>query len=155
MQFATFTVMLDKNEKCRNITDIVKDMVSKWGAVSGLLLVFVKHTTCAISINENESGLIKDFSDMLVQIVPTSGEKHNEKYYRHDDLQIRTENLDKDREERVNGHAHLKAMLIGPSKTMPVINGILNFGTWQQILFFDFDDLAERQERTITVSLLE
>ena len=152
MYFEAFTVMLDKDEKCRNITKKVQDVVDKWGSVSGLLLVFVKHTTCAISINENEPGLIKDFLDTMSGIVPTSREK---KYYRHDDLSVRTENLDPDREERVNGHAHIKAMLIGASQTLPVLFGNIILGTWQQILFFDFDDLGERQDRTITVSLLE
>jgi secondary thiamine-phosphate synthase enzyme len=151
MRFEAFTVRLDSNEKCRNITDKIKDIVSKWGEVSGLLLIFVKHTTCAVSINEKESGLIEDFSDAISGIVPTSGEK----YYRHDDLEVRTENLDSGRKERVNGHAHIKAMLIGPSQVLPVIYGKIDLGKWQQILFFDFDDLAERQVRTITVSLLQ
>ncbi len=153
MLFTEFKIRLGENEKCRNITDKIKDIVGEWGSVSGFLLVFVKHTTCGISINENESGLIEDFSDMMSGIAPTSGEK----YYRHDDLAIRTENLDRDRKERVNAHAHLKDMLIGASQTLPVLFGNIILGTWQQILFFDFDldDSAERQDRTITVSLLE
>jgi len=148
---SSFTVTLGEHEENRNITEQVEDILRGWGpvSVSGSLLVFVKHTTCAISVNEKESGLSKDLLNAMARIAPTSSEEY---YYEHDDLVVREENLDKDRVERRNGHAHLKALFIGPSETIPIIDGKLELGTWQQILFFDFDDLGERQERTISIT---
>lgn len=66
-------------------------------------------------------------------------------YYKHDDLGVRIKNLDPGRKERINGHAHIRASFLDKSPIPLVIcTGKLDLGRWQQVLFFDFDDLDQR-----------
>jgi len=107
----------------------------------GMAVVYSPHTTCAVVINERESGFIEDFQEMLENIAPRDGV-----YYRHDDLSIRTEGLEGDPHQVPNGHSHCRAALMGSaSQTIPVIDGELTLGKWQKIFFCELDRPRRRK----------
>ena len=118
-----------------DITDRAEKEVKKAGVQSGFINIFSKHTTCAIRINENEPLLMKDFEDFLEKIAS------REAKYHHDDFEIRECPLD----ERVNGHSHIKSLILGASETVPIINGKLQLGKWQSIFFIELDGSRERE----------
>ena len=79
-----------------------------------------------------------DFRRQMTELVP-----HEGVYYRHDDLDVRTQNLHPD--ERVNGHAHVKSMLLSAtSHAIPVVAGEPGFGTWQRLILFEMDEPKDR-----------
>jgi secondary thiamine-phosphate synthase enzyme len=111
-----------------DLTDQIRAFVESSGIHDGILSVTSKHTTAAIRINENESGIQGDFKDFLEKILPAG------QYYRHNDGSLRTENLDceDDRCTR-NGHSHCQHLLLGTSETLPIIDRKLVLGRWQRI----------------------
>ncbi|AKV75077.1 MULTISPECIES: secondary thiamine-phosphate synthase enzyme YjbQ [Metallosphaera] len=107
-----------------DITDEVQASVGDFQ--DGVAHIFVKHTTCAIIVNEPESGLMEDYLTWMKKLVPPNGEfKHNI--------------IDN------NGHAHISAMIIGNSRTVPVKSGKLDLGTWQRIILLEFDGPRTRR----------
>ena len=104
----------------------------------GYALVYSRHTTFAILLNERESGLLVDTCRILRQLVPESDG------YLHDDFDIRTENMHPG--EPPNAHAHLRQILAGrSSETIPVAEGALALGTWQRIMLVEFDRARDRE----------
>ena len=114
-----------------DITEQVRDFVRESQVEFGLAVVFSKHTTAAIKINENEPLLLKDMEDFLEKVASRNGD------YRHNDLTVRTVNLTED--ECPNGHAHCQHLLLGTSETIPIIDGKLQFGRWQRIFLIELD----------------
>jgi secondary thiamine-phosphate synthase enzyme len=98
---------------------------------TGIVNVQSLHTTTGIVLNEHEPLLLDDFLTLLERAAPASAG------YTHDDLSIRTVNLTPD--ERVNGHAHCRALLVGPSVCLNVVGGRLELGRWQRIFLAEFD----------------
>jgi secondary thiamine-phosphate synthase enzyme len=115
-----------------DITDKVENQVKESGVYEGICVVSTRHTTTAIIINENETGLRSDIVDVLEKLVPPSAN------YQHD----RIDN---------NADAHLRAVLLGSSKTVPILNGRLVLGTWQRIFFIELDG---PRRRTVTITLI-
>ncbi len=111
-----------------NITPQVKDFVRENGLVEGQLLVFINGSTAAISTIEYEPGLLKDLPEMMEKIAPMN------RRYHHDDTW-----------HDGNGYAHLRSTLTGTSFTVPVIDGRLVLGTWQQIILIDFDNTSRHR----------
>jgi len=156
-----FNITLDKNKLYLNITEQIQDIVSGWELQDGHIDVFVEHTTCAVVLQEDEPCLIEDIFDRLDEIASVSSRDidpsnllFREHYYRHDNLKIRTVNLDPSREERINGHAHVRALFFPQFLVLRIRNGKIHLGRWQQVLFFDFDCLTDSQERTISMSVI-
>jgi len=124
-----------------DLTDDVVKVVERSQVRDGMAVVYSPHTTCAVVINERESGFIEDFQEMLENIAPRDGV-----YYRHDDLSIRTEGLEGDPHQVPNGHSHCRAALMGSaSQTIPVIDGELTLGKWQKIFFCELDRPRRRK----------
>jgi secondary thiamine-phosphate synthase enzyme len=124
-----------------DVTDDLRRAIKDSGVTEGMAVAFCAHTTCALLINEWEDGAMEDFRRHLTDLVP-----HDGVYYAHDDFERRTQNMNE--EERKNGHAHVKAMLLSAtSHAIPVIAGEPAFGTWQRLIFFEMD---EPKARTIT-----
>jgi len=122
-----------------DITDDVIDVVEESGVHDGLACVFTPHTTCAIRINEWESGMVQDFGEIARTLVPP------DRYYAHDDWARRTENLDPP-EEVPNGHSHCMSMLIGgASETIPIRERELCLGNWQRVIFVELDHERDRR----------
>jgi secondary thiamine-phosphate synthase enzyme len=126
----------------RDITDEVADAVRVSGVTDGIACVYSPHTTCCVRVNEFESGLLQDFTNLLRKLVPT------EDYYAHDDWDRRTENICPEDMDLGNGHSHCMAMLLGTAgESIPVREGELQLGTWQRVLFLELD--RERDRRWI------
>lgn len=117
-----------------DITGEVQGLLAEVGATSGQVLAFVRGSTAAISTMEFEPGGVHDLRAMLERLIPTRGE------YEHNRL-----NHDS------NSHAHQRATVIGPSETVPIVDGRLVLGTWQQLVLIDFDDRP--RERTVVVQI--
>lgn len=128
------TIKTEKKQELINITNKVEEIVKKSGVKEGLCQVYALHTTAAILVNENEERLIDDIEHFFEEFIPSNN------HYKHDDIEKR--NCPPD--ERRNAPAHLKAMLIGPSKFIPIKNGKLNLGVWQSIMLAEFDGPRNR-----------
>ena len=114
-----------------DITDAVSEAVVESGLKNGVVTVFVPGSTGALTTIEYEPGLLKDLPNMLERIAPRNIPYEHEKRW-HDG----------------NGHSHVRASLIGPSLTVPFVDGRLTLGTWQQIVFVELD-IRSRSRRLI------
>jgi len=117
-----------------DITRQVQEAVRASGIQNGLVTVFTPSSTSGITTIEFESGALADLKRLFEQIAPEAA------HYEH--------NL---RWGDGNGYAHVRAALLGPSLTIPVSNGALMLGTWQQITFIDFDNRPRRREIIVQV----
>ena len=117
-----------------NITPQVIDILTATGINDGQVIVFSRHTTTALGINENEERLIEDLKVYLRKLAPESDK------YLHNDLHLR----DVPPDEPINAHSHLIAMTLNNSEVIPIMNGKLALGTWQSVLFFELDGPRKR-----------
>jgi len=118
-----------KHREYINITDEVETILKKSGINEGMILVSAMHITAGVYINDAESGLIQDIDKWLEKLAP-----FDQHYLHH-----------KTGEE--NGDAHLKSLLIHHEVVVPVTNGKLDFGPWQQIYYAEFD--GQRRKKLI------
>lgn len=118
-----------------DITSKVKEAVTKTKLKNGIVTVFVPGSTGALSTIEYETGLLQDFPKFLERIAPKGFEYEHEKRW-HDG----------------NGHSHVRASLIGPTITIPFVNGRLTLGTWQQIVFIELD--VRRRVRNLVLQIM-
>jgi len=112
-----------------DLTDKVQEAVSQSGIKNGLVHVFAPHATGVLILTENEYGLLNDIKAFLEKVIPKHGP------YRHPS----------------NAHAHLRSVLLPPDKTMPVIDGRVEFGTWQSLVFVETDVHPRRRAVIIQV----
>ena len=112
-----------------NITDEVEAVVRGSGIREGMVLVSAMHITAGVYVNDAESGLIQDIDDWLEDLAPTGPD------YRHH------------RTGETNGDSHLKSLLIHHEVIVPITNGKLDLGPWQQIYYAEFD--GQRRKRVI------
>lgn len=112
-----------------NITHEVEDALQESGIREGMILVSAMHITAAVYVNDAENGLIQDIDEWLEQLAP----------YRPDYRHHRT--------GETNGDSHLKNLLIHHEVIVPVTDGRLDLGTWQQIYYAEFD--GQRRKRLI------
>ena len=139
MKVKNFSLKVDTKDAPQliDITDWVKGCVAESKVSNGMVLVYSRHTTAAVKINENEPLLIEDIAEFLERIAPRDA------YYRHNDFSIRTVNMTED--ESPNGHAHLQHLMLGCSETIPLIDGKIPFGQWQSIFFIELDHPRPRE----------
>ena len=112
-----------------NITPDVEDILHRSGIRDGMILVSAMHITAGVYVNDAESGLIQDIDEWLESLAP-----FNPAYRHH-------------RTGETNGDAHLKSLLVHHEVIVPVTNGGLDFGPWQQIYYAEFD--GRRRKRLI------
>jgi secondary thiamine-phosphate synthase enzyme len=117
-----------------NVTPMIEKVVAESPIKNGQVLVFSRHTTTALTINENEIRLLEDLKNHLKKIVPESAK------YLHNDLHLR----DVPSDEPINAHSHLMAMMLSTSEVIPIFNGKLALGTWQSVLFLELDGPRRR-----------
>ncbi len=131
----TFHVTSQREGEIINITPDVKRIVSESRVKDGLVHLFVRHSTAALTTIEFEPGVLADLSRALSVLAPDGAEyAHNAKW------------------GDGNGRSHVKAALVGPSLTVPVENGELACGTWQQVVLLELDVNAGR-ERTVVCTV--
>lgn len=117
-----------------DITPEVTRALQQSGIQSGVVTIFCPSSTSALTTIEYESGAVSDLKRLFDQIVPLDQD------YQH--------NL---RWGDGNGHSHVRAALLGPSLNVPFVNGNLTLGTWQQIIYIDFDNRPRRRELLVQV----
>ena len=126
----SFKINTNKNFEIIDITSQINNLID---IENGIISIFSRHSTSAIVVNENESGLLNDLEFMLDNLV-------SEKFsYQHD----RIDN---------NAKSHLKSFLLSSSECLPVKNGNLDLGTWQSVFFIELD--GPRRGRTVTLTMV-
>ena len=131
----TISLISDGTNYSEVVTDQAKRLVKAHGLQSGIVVVFSQHTTSAVMLVEHEAGILVDIEDTLETILPEAKEMNH--HLRGFDL---------------NGRAHVLAGIIGNSVTIPIIDGDLALGTFQEILFWDFQ--PEQKARTLLVQMM-
>jgi secondary thiamine-phosphate synthase enzyme len=121
-----FCIKTSRKKQIVDITAKVSEIVRKIAVTEGICCVYTRHTTAAITINENDDpNVCEDILEALAKLIP-------EGIWRHD----RIDN---------NAAAHIKASLIGPSEAIPVKDGKLLLGTWQAVMLVELDGPRERR----------
>ncbi len=127
------TISTDKHNGLYDITSAVEEIVAQSGVKNGIVNVYAQGATAAIMIQENwDYSVQTDVINLLKKLIPSGVWEH-------------------DKQDN-NGDAHLKAGLIGPSETIPIINGQMGLSTWQNIFFCEFD--GPRPSRNIVVTVI-
>ena len=131
MKFATEYLTFNTKQKREyiNITNTVEEVVRKSGAKEGMVLVTAMHITAGVYVNDAESGLIEDIDEWLEQLAPFDPN------YRHH------------RTGETNGDAHLKNLLVHHQVILPITDGKLDLGPWQQVYYAEFD--GQRRKRAM------
>jgi secondary thiamine-phosphate synthase enzyme len=123
-----------KSKELVNITGDVAQAVSKSGIQEGMILVSAMHITAGVFVNDEETGLKKDIMAMLERLAPVGDYEHH-----------------KTGED--NGDAHLKRMLVNHQVILPITQGKLDLGPWEQVFYAEFD--GKRKKRVILKALGE
>ena len=110
------------NAEIVNITPDISDELGTTGLVDGIVTVFVPGATGGLTTVEYEPGLVQDLNELWERIIPSNTTYHHDRAWGDG-----------------NGHSHVRASLLGPSITIPFCSGRLTLGTWQQVIFIDFD----------------
>lgn len=134
MAVKTLSIQLNTrgNADMIDITDRVGRSVAEAGIKDGIVTIFCPSSTSAVTTIENKSGLLTDFRRLFDEIVdPSRNYAHNSRW------------------EDGNGHSHVRASLLGPSLTVPFVNMRLMLGTWQQVIYIDFDVRPRRRELVV------
>src|SRR5919106_3713386 len=118
-----------------NITTQVQKALDMTDLSTGIVTVFIKHTTASVMIIEDEPGIRTDTKAFWNRLIPADASLHHN-----------TRNAGED-----NGHSHLRGQLQGPSLVIPFSDRALMLGTWQQIVVVDFDTRARNRELVIQV----
>jgi secondary thiamine-phosphate synthase enzyme len=113
-----------------DLTDMIQEEVNASGIKNGVVHVFAPHATGILVLTENDYGLLEDIKALLEAIAPKG------RAYRHPS----------------NAHSHLRSMLLPPDKTLPVIDGQVEFGTWQSLLFVETD--VYPRKRTLIIQVM-
>ncbi len=119
----------DKHREYINITGKVEQAVQKSGVTEGMVLISAMHITAAVYVNDAESGLIQDIEEWLQKLAPEGPDYHHH------------------RTGEDNGDAHLKSLLMHHQVILPITNGKLDLGPWQQVYYAEFD--GQRRKRAI------
>jgi secondary thiamine-phosphate synthase enzyme len=130
------TIQTERHLEFVDVTDRVVHVLAESEIQTGFAVVFSRHSTAGIRINEHEPLLLEDMARLLEQLAPA------EATYRHDDFTVRTVNLTEN--ERINGHSHCRSLLLGASETVPVVAGRLMLGRWQRIFLVELDGPRQR-----------
>ncbi len=137
IQIETHSIRLKSKGNCDiiDITDKVQEIISLQKFSEGNVLVFVVGSTAALTTFEYKPGLLEDYPQLFNKLIPENQTYHHDQTW-HDG----------------NGHSHLRASLQKASLTVPFNNGKLLLGTWQQIIFIDFDNRSRNREIIIQLT---
>ena len=135
------TVVIKTEKQFTSLTNIINDFLKENNA-SGIVNVFVRHTTCAIKIMEGEILLLSDVASYLQREFPKDGE------YRHDMIEVRDVPVN----ERINGFSHMQQLFFSCGVSVPVKDGKMLLGKWQDVFLIEFDPVRDRE---IVITLLE
>jgi secondary thiamine-phosphate synthase enzyme len=131
----TFAIQTERGPQFVDITDRVAEVTQKSGLQNGFAVIFSRHTTAAIRINEAEPHLISDMEEMLEKVVPSCQDYAHNRYA----------HAFSNNGERPNGHSHCQHLLLGASEAVPIVAGQLVFGQWQRVFLVELDHARERE----------
>lgn len=131
----TFNIQTETGPQFIDITEWVQEAARQSGVSNGFAVVFSRHTTAAIRINENEPALLEDMQRLLEQLAPCGAE------YKHNDFA----HAFSTNGERPNGHSHCQHLILGASEAVPVVDGQLTVGQYQRIFLIELDHGRERE----------
>lgn len=131
----TLSVKTKRGPQFIDITEQVQEATTRAGIKNGFAVVFSRHTTAAIRINEAEPHLISDMEEMLEKMVPSA----------HDYAHNRYAHAESTNGERPNGHSHCQQLLLGASESVPIVAGELLTGVWQRIFLVELDHGRDRE----------
>jgi secondary thiamine-phosphate synthase enzyme len=134
------TLRTEARQQFIDLTELVAERVRRSGVQRGIVSIQTRHTTTAVVVNEDEPLLQGDMERMLERLAP------RDLRYDHDDLSRR---LGVPPDERANGAAHCRSLLLGSTQALHVIDGAVALGPWQRILFLELDGPRPR-----TISIL-
>lgn len=136
VEIGTYSIHKSTRGKCDivDITDEVQSLIKKNNFDEGNVLIFAGGSTAGVTTIEYEPGLLKDYPNFFEKIIPSNIN------YEHDNTW-----------HDGNGHSHVRAAIQGASLTVPFSNGRLMLGTWQQIVFVDFDNRSRKREITVQI----
>ncbi len=137
MEIETHSINVSTRGNCDivDLTDRISELIYQKNFIEGNVLVFAGGSTAGITTIEYEPGLLKDYPKFFDRIAPANIN------YEHDNTW-----------HDGNGHSHIRAALQGPSLTVPFSKGSLLLGTWQQIIFVDFDNRSRKREITVQIT---
>lgn len=140
MKIIDYSISLKTNGFCHviDLTSEIQEKVTSSGLWNGQILVFVVGATAGVTTVEYEPGLVRDLEELFNRLAPPTIDYHHEETW-HDG----------------NGFSHVRASLLKPSLTVPLIKGRMHLGTWQQIVLIDFDNRPRNREVLIQVTGLE
>jgi len=130
-----FMIKTRGNNDIINITKHVQNCVYQHALKDALVCVSIQGSTSAVTTIEYEQGLVQDLKEALDRIAPSGVEYHHDEIW-HDG----------------NGYAHVRSALVGSSVNIALVDGLLNLGTWQQVVLLDFDN--KERSRNITVQIV-
>jgi secondary thiamine-phosphate synthase enzyme len=142
----TLQVHSSKAPEFIDITESVEDYVRQSDVRNGFAVVFSKHTTAAITIQENEPLLLEDMAHLMERISPRNI------HYRHNDFSVRTVHMHEN--ECPNGHSHCQHLTLGASETIPIVDGKMTLGKWQRVFMVELDEEKPVPHRDILVQVL-
>jgi secondary thiamine-phosphate synthase enzyme len=131
----TFMIRTERGPQFIDITEQIEEAARQSSVSNGFAVVFSKHTTAAIRINENEPALLSDMERMLEEIAPSCGQ------YQHNEFAHAFSNNG----ECPNGHSHCQHLLLGASEAVPIVDGRLLVGQWQRIFLIELDRARDRE----------
>ena len=136
MKIKSYKIKLKTKGFCdiHNLTEETEEKIAASGIQNGQVTVFVPGSTAGVTTVEYEPGLVKDLEELFEKLVPKN------KYYHH-----------KEAWHDGNGFAHVRASLLKPSLTVPVIEGKPALGTWQQVVLIDFDNRPRTREVVLQI----
>ena len=124
------------NDHIVDLTDPLQDAIAESGAITGQAALLVEGSTAALTTLEFEPGLVThDIAAAMERLAPRDGKYLHEETW-HDD----------------NGHSHVRASTVGPSLALPIVNGRIPLGTWQQVVLVDFD--TRPRQRKVHLSIV-
>ncbi len=143
----TLLITSEKNLDIKDITDEIEQFIKETTIFEGIINIQTKHTTATIILNENEPLLLNDIRKNLEKLAPQKNP------YEHNDFKKRTINMCED--ECKNGHSHCKAIYLPSNLTINIVNGKMNLGKWQRILFIELDKSRKREIHLQIMGLLK
>jgi secondary thiamine-phosphate synthase enzyme len=131
---STFSVSTRGWSDVLDVTGRIEESVQESGVTNGIVTIFVPGSTAGITTIEYESGAVEDLKRAIERLVPQNLHYDHDAHWGDG-----------------NGFAHVRAALLGPSLSVPLVGGQLAIGTWQQIILIDFDNRARRREIRVQV----
>lgn len=131
-----------------DITNEIKQEVKKSKINNGIVSIVSKHTTTAVLLNENEKLLLDDFENVAKRLLPVG-------FFLHDSIEERRKDYPElPEDECQNGEAHCLSIFLSNSQTLHIVDGELNLGKWQTILFWELDEVTKYRLRDVSITII-